>query len=41
SALGRFTAVVPRDFKRVLDATQRAKDAGENVDEAVMAAAKG
>jgi len=39
-ALGRFTAVVPRDFRRVLEATKRAKAAGEDVDQAVMAAAR-
>jgi glutamate synthase (NADPH/NADH) large chain len=41
AALDRFTAIVPRDFRRVLHATQRATAAGEDVDEAVMAAAKG
>jgi glutamate synthase (NADPH/NADH) large chain len=40
AALGRFTAVVPRDFKRVLEATQRANASGEDVDAAVMAAAR-
>jgi glutamate synthase (NADPH/NADH) large chain len=40
-ALDRFTAIVPRDFRRVLEATKRARAAGEDVDEAVMAAAKG
>ncbi len=40
AALERFSAIVPRDFKRVLEATRKAQDAGEDVDEAVMAAAK-
>jgi hypothetical protein len=33
--------VIPRDFKRVLEATRRATANGENVDDAVMAAARG
>jgi glutamate synthase (NADPH/NADH) large chain len=41
AALDRFTAIIARDFRRVLDATRRATAAGEDVDEAVMAAAKG
>jgi glutamate synthase (NADPH/NADH) large chain len=40
-SLGRFSAIVPRDFKRVLEATSRARASGEDVDEAVMAAARG
>ncbi|HEV7205688.1 MAG TPA: glutamate synthase large subunit, partial [Jatrophihabitans sp.] len=40
SSIERFSAIVPRDFKRVLEATARAEEAGEDVDEAVMAAAK-
>jgi glutamate synthase (NADPH/NADH) large chain len=40
-ALGRFSAIVPRDYRRVLDATRRARAAGEDVDAAVMAAARG
>jgi glutamate synthase (NADPH/NADH) large chain len=40
AALGRFSAVVPRDFKRVLEATRRARANGEDVDTAVMAAAR-
>ncbi len=35
---GRFTKVMPRDYKRVLDAMERAREAGEDVDAAVMAA---
>ncbi|MDQ2749171.1 MAG: glutamate synthase large subunit [Actinomycetota bacterium] len=40
AARARFSAIVPRDYKRVLDATRRAKSAGEDVDAAVMAAAR-
>jgi glutamate synthase (NADPH/NADH) large chain len=40
-ALSRFSAIVPRDYRRVLDATRRARAAGEDVDVAVMAAARG
>ena len=40
-ALSRFGAIVPRDYRRVLDATRRARAAGEDVDVAVMAAARG
>ncbi|HEY3630534.1 MAG TPA: glutamate synthase-related protein, partial [Jatrophihabitantaceae bacterium] len=40
SALDRFSAVVPRDYRRVLEATRRAEAAGEDVDAAVMAAAR-
>jgi hypothetical protein len=32
---------MPRDYRRVLEATERALAAGESVDEAVMAAAHG
>ena len=34
-----FTKVMPRDFKRVLEAIAEAERTGENVDEAIMAAA--
>ena len=40
TALARFSAVMPRDYKRVLDATRRAHAAGVDVDAAVMAAAR-
>ncbi len=40
SALGRFRLVMPRDFRRVLDATRTAQENGEDVDTAVMAAAR-
>jgi glutamate synthase (NADPH/NADH) large chain len=36
----RFSAIVARDFRRVVEATRRATAAGEDVDEAVMAVAK-
>ncbi len=41
AAVGRFSALVARDFRRVLEATRRAAAAGEDVDAAVMAAARG
>lgn len=31
-----FTKVMPRDYKRVLEATKAAKAAGRDVDEAIM-----
>jgi glutamate synthase (NADPH/NADH) large chain len=37
----RFSAIVARDFRLVLEATRRATAAGADVDAAVMAAAKG
>ncbi|MBV9595024.1 MAG: glutamate synthase large subunit, partial [Actinobacteria bacterium] len=40
-ARNRFSLIVPRDFKRVVEATRRARAAGEDVDAAVMAAARG
>jgi glutamate synthase (NADPH) large chain len=41
AAVRRFTAVVPRDYKRVLEATRRAEADGRPVDEAIMEAARG
>jgi len=41
AAAARFARVMPKDYKRVLDAAQRAQRDGLNVDEAVMAAAQG
>jgi glutamate synthase (NADPH/NADH) large chain len=41
AAIERFSAIVPRDYRRVLEATRRAEVTGEDVDEAVMAAARG
>jgi glutamate synthase (NADPH/NADH) large chain len=40
-ALSRFSVIMPRDYKRVLQATSQARAAGTDVDEAVMAAARG
>jgi glutamate synthase (NADPH/NADH) large chain len=37
----RFVKVMPRDYKRVLDAMQQASEAGVPADEAIMAAAHG
>ena len=39
AARDRFTAIVARDFRRVIEATRAAEAAGEDVDKAVMAAA--
>ena len=36
-----FVKVMPRDYRRVLEATRRAIDEGRSVDEAVMASAHG
>jgi glutamate synthase (NADPH) large chain len=41
AAVGRFTKVMPQDYKRVLSAMTAAEREGRNVDEAVMAAAHG
>jgi glutamate synthase (NADPH) large chain len=38
---GRFTKVMPRDYKRVLAAAAQAEAEGRDVDEAVMSASKG
>jgi glutamate synthase (NADPH/NADH) large chain len=40
AAVARFAAVVPRDFKRALEATRVAEATGADVNEAVMAAAR-
>jgi glutamate synthase (NADPH/NADH) large chain len=37
-AIGEFTAVVPRDYKRAMEAIKAAEVAGRDVDEAVMSA---
>jgi len=37
----RFKKVMPRDYKRVLEAARIAEETGQNVDEAIMAAAHG
>jgi glutamate synthase (NADPH/NADH) large chain len=36
-----FVKVMPKDYKRVLEATRQAQERGESVEEAVMAAAHG
>jgi len=41
AALARFSLVMPRDYRRVLEATRRARAEGADVDAAVMAAARG
>src|SRR4029077_6720234 len=38
---GRFTKVMPKDYKRVLSAASQAEREGRDVSEAVMAAAHG
>ncbi|MDA8074156.1 MAG: glutamate synthase large subunit [Actinomycetota bacterium] len=40
-ALGDMVKVMPRDYRRVLEAMQRAAEEGRSVDDAVMAAAHG
>jgi glutamate synthase (NADPH/NADH) large chain len=40
-AVPRFAKILPRDYKRVLDAARRAAEEGLDVDEAIMAAAHG
>jgi glutamate synthase (NADPH/NADH) large chain len=37
----RFVKVMPKDYKRVLEATRNAQEKGEDVIEAIMAAAHG
>lgn len=39
-AAARFTKIMPRDYRRVLDAMAKAEAEGRDVDEAVMAAAQ-
>jgi glutamate synthase domain-containing protein 3 len=38
---GRFVKVIPKDYKRVLDAIKRAQETGIPVDDAIMASAHG
>jgi glutamate synthase (NADPH/NADH) large chain len=38
---GDFTKIMPRDYKRVLEATREAELTGRDVDEAIMEAARG
>jgi glutamate synthase (NADPH/NADH) large chain len=37
----QFVKVMPRDYKRVLDAIRKAEESGEDIDAAIMAAAAG
>ena len=37
----QFVKVMPKDYKRVLAAIKAAEEAGADIDEAIMAAAKG
>jgi glutamate synthase (NADPH/NADH) large chain len=41
SSIGRFSKIFPKDFKRVLEAQRDAVERGVDVDEAVMASARG
>jgi glutamate synthase (NADPH/NADH) large chain len=41
SSRSRFTKIFPKDYKRVLEAVRDATERGVDVDEAVMAAARG
>ncbi|TNY34467.1 glutamate synthase large subunit [Thermomonospora catenispora] len=41
AALGRFAKIMPRDYKRVLEAKARAEAEGRDVNEAIMAAVTG
>jgi len=41
AVLGRFTKVMPKDYKRVLAAASAAQRDGRDIDEAVMSAAHG
>jgi glutamate synthase (NADPH/NADH) large chain len=40
TAAGRFTKIMPRDYRRVLEAKAKAEAEGRDVDEAIMAAAQ-
>jgi glutamate synthase (NADPH/NADH) large chain len=40
-SVDQFVKVMPRDYKRVLIAIKDAEEAGADIDEAIMAAAKG
>jgi glutamate synthase (NADPH/NADH) large chain len=41
AAVGRFTKIMPRDYKRVLAASAQAEAEGKDVMEAIMEAARG
>jgi len=40
-AVERFSKIMPRDYKRVLEAAKAAESQGVDVDKAIMAAAHG
>ncbi len=40
AAAGRFSAIIPRDYRRVLEVTRKARENGEDVDDAVMSAVR-
>jgi glutamate synthase (NADPH) large chain len=40
-SLARFAKIMPRDFKRVVEAAKAAAEAGQDIDEAIMAASRG
>ncbi|HVU61165.1 MAG TPA: hypothetical protein VHD58_05860, partial [Mycobacteriales bacterium] len=40
-AVRRFTKIMPRDYKRVLQAAKAAEESGSDVNEAIMAASHG
>src|SRR3954451_10610854 len=41
SAVAEFTMVMPRDYKKVMEAIRTAEAAGRDIDDAVMGAARG
>ena len=41
AAAARFSTIMPRDFRRVLQAQAQAEAEGRNVDEAIMEASRG
>ena len=41
ASLRRFCKVMPRDYRKVLDAIALARSEGRNVDEAIMEASRG
>jgi glutamate synthase (NADPH/NADH) large chain len=41
TAVGDFVKVMPRDYRRVLEATRRAVEGGTSIDDAVMASSRG
>jgi glutamate synthase (NADPH/NADH) large chain len=41
ASLQRFTKIMPRDYRRVLEATRRAEEAGRDVELEIMEVARG